>query len=101
MELVSNDIQIPEEEREVLSANIISLKKDNSQLSIPPIDENEKESRIILTAIDEFKEKEMEIFNNEQLNENFNIFEKSRWFELGQYNQFHHLNAFGLPLQTM
>ena len=78
MELVSNDIQIPEEEREVLSANIISLKKDKSQLSIPPIDENEKESRIILTAIDEFKEKEMKSFNNEQVNKNFNIFEKSR-----------------------
>ena len=78
MELVSNDIQIPEEEREVLSANIISLKKDKIQLSIPPIDENEEESRIILTAIGEFKEKEMKSFNNEQVNKNFNIFEKSR-----------------------
>ena len=68
MEVVDGGIQIPEEEREVLSANIISLKKDKSQMSIPPIDENEKESRIIFTAIDEFKEKEMKSFNNEQLN---------------------------------
>ena len=78
MELVREDIQIPEEEREVLSANIISLKKDKSQFSIPPVDENEKESRIIWTAIDEFKEKEMKSLNNEQLNKNFNIFEQSR-----------------------
>ena len=77
MEVVSDGLQIPEEEREVLSANIISLKKDKSQLSNPPI-AGSKESRIIWTAIDEFKEKEMKIFNNEQVNKNFNIFEKSR-----------------------
>ena len=77
MEVVDGGIQIPEEEREVLSANIISLKKDKSQMSNPPLDGSEQ-SRFIWTAIDEFKEKEMKSFNNEQLNENFNIFEKSR-----------------------
>ena len=67
MEVVDGGIQIPEEEREVLSANIISLKKDKSQMSNPPLAGSEQ-SRFIWTAIDEFKEKEMKSFNNEQLN---------------------------------
>ena len=72
MEVVDGGIQIPEEEREVWWCPIISLKRDKIQLY------NDSGARLNWTKIYEFKEKEMQSFNNEQVNKNFNIFEKSR-----------------------
>ena len=72
MEVVDGGIQIPEEEREVWWCPIISLERDKIQLY------NDSGTRLNWTKIYEFKEKEMQSFNNEQVNKNFNIFEKSR-----------------------
>jgi len=77
MELISDGSEITEEEREVLSAKIISLEEEKGQLSVPPADEDEKEIRITWEAIDQFKEKEMQIFNDDQANKNFNIFKNA------------------------
>ena len=72
MEVVDGGIQIPEEEREVWWCPIISLERDKIQLY------NDTGTRLNWTKIYEFKEKEMQNFNNEQVNKKFNIFEKSR-----------------------
>jgi hypothetical protein len=71
MEVVDGGMVIPEEEREVVSCPIISLERDKIQLY------NDSGTRLNWTKIYEFKEKEMQSYNKDQVNKNFNVFEKS------------------------
>ena len=74
MELVSGGMQIPKEEREVFKAAVITLDKKNCLFSAPSFDENLKEDRITWESIEKFNAIEMQKFNDEETNKNFNIF---------------------------
>ena len=76
MELVLDGIKIPNEDLEVLKAKIITLDKEKSFFSLPPIEEEDvKEEQITWELIEEFTSVEMQKFNDEVTNKNFNIFE--------------------------
>ena len=75
MELVADGIKIPKEEHEVLKAKIITLDKEKSFFSLPPIEEeNLEEEQITWELIEEFTSVEMQKFNDEATNKNFDFF---------------------------
>ena len=75
MELVWDGIKIPNDEREVLKAKIITLNKEKSLFSLPTIEkETLKEEQISWELIEKFTSVEMQKFNDEATNKNFDIF---------------------------
>jgi len=75
MELVCDGIKIPNEERAVLKAKIITLDKEKSLFFLPPKEEeNYKGEKITWELIEEFTSVEMQKFNDETINKNFDIF---------------------------
>ena len=77
MELVSDGVQIPKEKRNVYKATVITLDKKKSLFSAPSFDENLKEDRITWESIKKFTAIEMQKFNDEETNKNFNIFKNN------------------------
>ena len=79
MELVADGIKIPNEEREVYKAKIITLDKEKSFFSLPPIEEEDlKEEQISWELIEKFTSVEMQKFNDETTNKNFDIFNNKK-----------------------
>jgi len=79
MELVADGIKIPDEEREVYKAKIITLDKEKSFFSLPPIEEEDlKEEQISWELIEKFTSVEMQKFNDETTNKNFDIFNNKK-----------------------
>jgi hypothetical protein len=77
MELVSDGSQISKEEREVYKATIITLHKEKSLFSLPSFEENLKEERVTWELIEKFTAIEMQKFNDEVTNKNFDIFKNN------------------------
>ncbi len=77
MELVSDGSQISKEEREVYKATIITLDKEKSLFSLPSFEENLKEERVTWELIEKFTAIEMQKFNDEVTNKNFDIFKNN------------------------
>ncbi len=75
MEMVSNGVPIPKEEREVYHAAVVKLDKEKNVFSVPSPDDPSKKDHITLESIEKFKAAQMQAFNEEAVNRDFDIFE--------------------------
>jgi len=75
MEMISNGVPIPKEEREVYHAAVVTLDKEKSVFSVPSPDDPSKKDHITLESIEKFKAAQMQAFNEEEVNRDFDIFE--------------------------
>ena len=73
-EMVSNGVPIPKGEREVYHAAVVKLDKEKSVFSVPSPDDPSKKDHITLESIEKFNAAQMQAFNDETVNEDFNIF---------------------------
>ena len=75
MEMIANGVPIPKEEREVYHAAVVTLDKEQSVFSVPSPDDPSKQDHITWKSIEKFKVAQMQAFNDDAVNEDFNIFE--------------------------
>jgi hypothetical protein len=75
VEMISNGVPIPKEEREVYHAAVVKLDKEKSIFSVPSPDDPSKKDHITLESIEKFNAALMQAFNAEAVNRDFDIFE--------------------------
>jgi hypothetical protein len=75
MGMIANGVPIPKEEREVYHAVVVTLDKEKSVFSVPSPDDPSKQDHITWKSIEKFNAAQMQAFNDDAVNEDFNIFE--------------------------
>jgi hypothetical protein len=75
MEMVSNGVPIPEEKRNVYHATVVTLDEKKTVFSVTSPDDPSKKDHIHWEPIEKLKVAEMQAFNDEAVNRDFNIFE--------------------------
>lgn len=75
MGMIANGVPIPKEEREVYHAAVVTLDKEKSVFSVPSPDDPSKQDHITWKSIEKFNAAQMQAFNDDAVNEDFNIFE--------------------------
>ena len=75
MEMIANGVPIPKGEREVYHAALVKLDKEKNVFSVPSPDDPSKKDHITLEPIEKFKAAQMQAFNEEAVNRDFDIFE--------------------------
>ena len=75
IEMISNGVPIPKEEREVYHAAVVKLDKEKNVFSVPSPDDPSKKDHITLESIEKFKAAQMQAFNDDAVNRDFDIFE--------------------------
>ena len=75
IEMISNGVPIPKEEREVYHAAVVKLDKEKSVFSVPLPDDASKKDHITWELIERFKAVQMQAFNDDAVNRDFDIFE--------------------------
>ena len=75
IEMIANGVPIPKEEREVYHAAVVKLDKEKSVFSVPSPDDPSKKDHITLELIERFKAAQMQAFNDDAVNRDFDIFE--------------------------